>query len=45
MKYLQIALITLLLVAVSACATDSQRSASGSKDDSHAHHGSSGHSH
>jgi len=42
MKYIKFALITLLLVAVSACATDSNKS----KDDSHSNHGSSGgHSH
>ncbi len=42
MKYMKFALITLLLVAVSACATDSNRY----KDDSHSHPSSSGgHSH
>ena len=43
MKYMKFALITLFLVAVSACATDSNRS----KDDSRSSRGSSsgGHSH
>ncbi len=41
MKYMKFALISLFLVAVSACATDSNRS----RDDGHSHSGSSGHSH
>jgi hypothetical protein len=42
MKYVKLALITALLAAISACATDPNRS----KDEDHSHHGSSGrHSH